>query len=454
MTETLNKHTFADTSSDVAVSRAPFSAWAALGILVLVSVFSFVDRQVLTILAEPMRHSLGMSDVQIGMLQGGGLTLFAVLGGIPLAMLADRFDKRIVLAGCIAAWALATAACGLAQNFSQLLLATIGIAVGEAGIAPVVYSMIPSLFHGSQRASANLVYYSASILGASLGMVLGGAMYNVLPVDGAGLPAFLRAFEVWRIALFLAALPAPAFIILVLLIRDPRKPSDHASQHVGPEAGEAFTAYLRSNWRTLAAVFASVGFTCAAFAPVMAWLPTAIARAYGVSPGDAGMRLGSILSAGALGGIAIATLANRFGRQRYGELLALKTGQICALAAALAAALPLAVQTLSMAYLMVFIMSVASIGYCALLPSFYQSIAPGYLLARVVALAGIVTAICTALGPVLVGSMSDYLSKRTDGLLLSIALVSVPCMLLTAGLMALTVRSARATLMRVNELGS
>lgn len=452
MTETVNKHIASNATPDAVPSKAPFSAWAALGILVLVSIFSFVDRQILTILAEPMRHSLGMSDVQIGMLQGVGLTLFAVVGGIPLAMLADRFDKRIVLAGCIAAWALATAACGLAQSFGQLLLATVGIAVGEAGIVPVVYSMIPSLFHGRQRASANLVYYSASILGASLGMVLGGAVYQILPANGAGLPTILRDFEVWRLALFAAALPAPVFIVLVLLIRSPRSPSLHARQSTRSDPGRAFTSYISAHWRTLGGVFASVGFTCAAFAPVMAWLPTAIARAYGVSPGDAGIRLGSMMSAGAVSGITIATLANRLWRQRHGELLALKTGQICAVAAALAAGLPFVVHRISAAYLMVLIMSVASISYCALLPSLYQAIAPENFRARTVALAGIISSICTALGPVLVGSLSDYLLTRTDGLLLSIALVSAPCMLLSAGLMALTIRSAQVTLMQVKEL--
>jgi MFS family permease len=454
MTKLLNKHIAWHRPFDATDAPAPFSAWAALAILVLVTIFSFVDRQVLTILADPMRHSLSMSDIQIGMLQGVGLTLFAVVGAVPLAMLADRFDKRTVLAGCIAAWALATAACGLAQSFGQLLLATVGIAVGEAGIAPVVYSMIPSLFHGRQRGAANLVYYSATILGASLGMALGGAVYQVLPADGTGLPAFLHGFEIWRLALFAAALPAPAFVILVLLIRSPRDTLHRARPADGSNAGGEFRGYIKSHSRTLVGLFASVGFTCAAFAPVMAWLPTAIARTYGVSPGDAGMRLGSILSAGALGGIAISALATRLWRQRYGELLALKTGRILAVAAALAAGLPLVVKSLPMTYLMVLVMSVASIGYCALLPGLYQAIAPESLRARTVASASIVTAVCTALGPVVVGSLSDFLSSWPDGLLLSIAMVSAPCMLVSAGLMALTVKPARATLMEVNDLPS
>lgn len=192
-------------------ARAPTSAWAALGILVLVTVFACVDRQVLTILAEPMRHSLGLTDAQLGMLQGVGLTLFAAVGSVPLAMLADKFDRRLVFAGCILVWSVATAACGMAQSFGQLLLATIGIAVGEAGIVPIVYSMIPSLFSGSQCVAANFIYYGATIIGASLGMALGGAVYALLPAGSAALPLSMQAMETWRLALIAVAVPGPVF---------------------------------------------------------------------------------------------------------------------------------------------------------------------------------------------------------------------------------------------------
>ena len=112
--------------------KAPASAWLALAVLVVVSIFASIDRQVLTIALEPVRKTFALTDLQIGMLQGLGLTLAAAVGGIPLAWLADRFDRRVVLALCIIAWSAATAWRGFAADFSQLFLGTVGLALAEA----------------------------------------------------------------------------------------------------------------------------------------------------------------------------------------------------------------------------------------------------------------------------------------------------------------------------------
>ena len=120
------------------------SAWFTLMVLVAVALFSFVDRQIITLAADPLRRSLGLNDIQLGALQGLGLALFAGLASYPVAWLADRFDRRVVLCGCIVVWSLATAGCGLATNFPGLMACATLVAVGEAGLVPIIWSASPT----------------------------------------------------------------------------------------------------------------------------------------------------------------------------------------------------------------------------------------------------------------------------------------------------------------------
>jgi MFS family permease len=430
-------------------SRAPRSAWYALAVLVLVTIFGFVDRQVLTILTEPVRHSLSLSDVQIGMLQGLGLTLFAALGSMPLAWLADRYDRRVVLACCVLVWSLATAACGLAADFNHLLLATIGIAVGEAGLAPIIYAMIPSMFPERQRVTANFIFYGATVIGASFGLALGGVVYSLVPAIANQLPPFLQGMEAWRLAFLAVALPGPVFMLLVLSTRSRRTAKPVAESGAQAQVrGTDLLVYLRQNVRGVGAVCGSVAAMTIAFTPVMAWLPPALTRVYGVAPGEVGVRIGAILGIAGIGGIALATISSRIWRPRMGDMLAVKAGQLLSLAAAVPTALLYFADEPLLIYTVLFLISLAIICYSALLPGLYQSIAPNQLLARVVALAGICSAVASAIGPVLAGFLSDRLSGHPNGILLAVSLVSVPCLLLNTVLLRWAQAPLAATMSR------
>ncbi len=196
------------------------SAWFALGVLVVVSIFAAIDRQILTIAIEPIRAAFRLSDLQIGLMQGLGLTLVAAFAGFPLAWAADRFDRRPILAACVLAWSAATAARGFAQDFNHLLAGTIGLAIAEAGLGPIVYSMIPNLFaDGAQRARANLIFFSAAMIGGALGMGLAGLAFQLISAT-VGLQAqWLRALEPWRVAFLAAALPGVVLAAVVMTIR-------------------------------------------------------------------------------------------------------------------------------------------------------------------------------------------------------------------------------------------
>ena len=432
--------------------KAPASAWLALSVLVAVSIFASIDRQVLTIALEPVRKTFALTDLQIGMLQGLGLTLAAAVGGIPLAWLADRFDRRVVLALCIIAWSAATAWRGFAADFSQLFLGTVGLALAEAGLGPIVYAMIPSLFKGRQRARANLVFYTASMVGFSLGMVLGGMAFGWVESQAHRLPEFLKGMEAWRVVFYAVALPGPVFALLVMAIR-----ADHgrsAPTASGPAAGaQALGPYIKGHWRALVGVFGSASACVAAFSPVMAWLAPALTRVFGVPPADVGVQLGGVLGAASLVGVGMATLTVQRWGERFGDALPMHTGQFLATVALLPVALIAWAPTAWIALGGVFLLGALAVAFSAVLPGLWQGIAPAPLRVRVIAISGAAIALSTALGPLAVGWLSDlFWSNHPRGLLLAIASISAPLMLLSAVLMRWVRGPLQVTLEEVRGL--
>ena len=152
----------------------PGYKWYTLGVLTIVYIFSFIDRQILVILQESIKEDLGLMDWQLGMLSGISFAIFYVVLGIPIARLADKGTRRNIVAIAIATWSLMTAVSGAAQNFTHLLLARIGVAVGEAGGSPPAHSMISDIFPPQQRATALSIYSMGINFGVLFGFIIGG----------------------------------------------------------------------------------------------------------------------------------------------------------------------------------------------------------------------------------------------------------------------------------------
>lgn len=189
-----------------AASRA-IAVLAGYGLLVLIaaSIFSALGKQNLVLLAEPMRHSLALSDTRLGLLEGIGITLFAGVAAVPLGWLADRYGRRVLLAACMLVWTAATAACGLAHDFAALFVAAMGLGIAEAGLAPIAYGLIPEIVSERRRVLANGVFTLAGILGAGLGMALSGALVAALDNLRPLLPAAMQGMETWRLAFLFVA---------------------------------------------------------------------------------------------------------------------------------------------------------------------------------------------------------------------------------------------------------
>ena len=173
----------------------------ALAVLFIVMMLNFLDRQIISILAEPVKRDLGLSDTQVGLMSGLSFALFYTTLAIPVAALADRWNRSRIIAIALAIWSAMTVLCGMAGNFVQLFLARIGVGVGEAGSAPASHSLIADLFPPERRSGALGIFGMSIPIGAFFAFAGGGWIVENISwraaFVAAGLPGIVIAFVVW-----------------------------------------------------------------------------------------------------------------------------------------------------------------------------------------------------------------------------------------------------------------
>ena len=199
----------------------PAYAWYVVCILTIAYMFSFLDRQILALLVEPIRADLNISDTQMSLLQGLAFGIFYTLLGIPIGRLADRRSRRSIIAIGISIWCVMTAACGLAKNFGQLFLARVGIGIGEATLNPSAYSLISDYFPREKRARPMSFYNMGVSLGAGTAMVLGGQIISwVFSQPQPVLPLVGTLFH-WQVVFIMVGLPGLLIAFLMVTVREP-----------------------------------------------------------------------------------------------------------------------------------------------------------------------------------------------------------------------------------------
>jgi MFS family permease len=193
-----------------------------LGVLVVVYVFNFLDRQIVSILAERIKADLGVSDAQIGFLYGTAFAVFYAVFGIPLGRLADVWDRRRLIALGLAFWSAATAASGLARGFGQLAAARIGVGIGEASATPAAFSLLSDLFPPARRATVLAIYSSGIYIGAGLGLGLGGLIVDRWDAAFANAPPPF-GLAGWQVAFLVVGLPGLLLAGWVSTLREPAR---------------------------------------------------------------------------------------------------------------------------------------------------------------------------------------------------------------------------------------
>jgi len=217
------------------VGQAPYSAaYTRYAMLLLLAIYTinFLDRSIINILAEPIKNELKLADWQLGLMSGLAFALFYTILGIPLAQLAERRNRPMIIGASVAVWSGFTALSGATTNFVQLVLCRIGVGIGEAGCTPPAHSLIADYVPKEKRASALAFYSMGTPLGGLLGLVMGG-----LIADAYG----------WRVAFLVAGVPGLLFAALCFLtLREPRKIlAEHSARITSAQAlGAAIKAFI------------------------------------------------------------------------------------------------------------------------------------------------------------------------------------------------------------------
>ncbi len=287
-------------TSEVSVSKAARSY--TLFLLVIVYTSSFIDRTIINTLVQPIKVEFGASDTAMGLLGGIAFAFLYATLGIPAARWADRSNRRNIIAGAVAVWSAMTAVCGLAQNFWQLLLARVGVGVGEAGSGPASQSIIADLYPPEQRTAAMAIYSWGIHFGGMFGALAGG---------------WIAQFYGWRAAFMIVGLPGLLIALLVrFTMREPARTRAVAAR-TGDGAipvREVF-AYL---WQVRSLRHVIIGCTLVAIIGygTATWSTAFLMRSHGLKVGEAATLLGVLGGiAGILGSLGAGMVADRLGRK-------------------------------------------------------------------------------------------------------------------------------------------
>lgn len=375
----------------------------ALAILLAVYCFNFIDRTIVSILQEPLKQELGLSDTQLGLISGTAFALFYSTLGVPIARIAERVDRPRIIAIALVTWSLMTMLCGFATNFLQLFLCRVGVGIGEAGGTPPAHALLSEIFPPERRATAISIYSLGVPLGILFGAVAGGAIGEALG---------------WRAAFMLVGAPGLILAVIVLVvIKDPRSvaaATDRAAAMPPPSLGQAI-AYLASR-RSFVHLTAGITVASTAGYGILAFTAPFLMRQFDMGLAAAGSATGIVsgLAAGVgtlLGGVLVDRAMRR--DRRFGAWIP---------AAGLMLATPLSITAYMqgewiVVVLLLTVSGVAQFLYLGPTYALVQSLAGTRMRATASALVLLtVNLVGLGIGPPLTGWLSDHFASiQADG---------------------------------------
>lgn len=325
----------------------------ALFILLLAYIFNFIDRQIVGILAIPIKADLELSDTQLGLVGGLAFALFYTGLGIPVAWLADRKGRTKIIAAAVATWSLFTALCGVAQNFTQLFLARVGVGIGEAGGVAPSYALLSGLFGPERRARALAIFSFGIPIGAALGIFFGG---------------WIAAHVDWRVAFIAVGLAGLPVALLVRFGVPEVSARPETTEPIRKVLGRL--AARPSFWLiSLAAGFGSIpGYG------LLFWLPSFLSRSFGLELVEVSLFFGTVVLVGGLGGIWLGGwLGDRLAAR--GPHVYPRIPAICFLIAAPAYAAGMSAPSLSLAFLLFLLPQALSLAWAGPVTTAVQGLA-------------------------------------------------------------------------------
>ncbi len=410
----------------------PFStayAWYVVGVLTLAFTISFIDRQILSLLVQPIKQDLGVSDTQIGLLAGFAFAIFYSVLGVPIARLADNSSRRGLISIGVLLWSIMTAACGLARSYGTLFLMRIGVGVGEATLSPAAYSMIADYFPPNKLGRAIGVYAMGLYIGAGLAMVVGSAVVGLISEAGPLDLPLVGTLRPWQLTFVAVALPGLPLLLLMATVREPQRREYQADGSHRQSSREKvqlsdIVAFFGQNRRLITAHFAGFLILGTVISAFLIWTPEFLRRTHGFSISEAGTIYGVILlTFGCIGPYAGGRLAEFLANRGYedAEMRASLFGAL--LMIPLCILMPLVSNryvAIGLLGLLTFALSLPQ----GLVPTILQLIAPNRMRAQITAIFIFLSVLAGyTLGPTLVAMCTDYVFGYEEAIAYSLAIV-------------------------------
>ncbi len=410
--------------------------WYVTVVLMIGFTFSFIDRQVLNLLVDPIRADLSITDTEISFLQGLAFVVTYVSMSVPIGRMVDRFNRVAIMVGGVLIWSVATVGCGLSRTYIQLMVARLGVGAGEAALSPAAWSVLADYFRPERLARPISVYLMGPYLGAGIAMIAGAEVLDwTEQVDQLTLP-LLGEVSPWQFTFIAVGLPGLLVAALIGTVREPVRRGTSGAVPVVPPWSEV-VAQLLAHKRIYIALHLGVPFLVVMLYGLQAWTPTVMVRVYDWDLAQAGRAYGVIALLAGSGGVLTGPFVARF-LERHGQL----GGPILVpmAGATLAAVCLVALPFQPSATVALACVAGASFGVTlplALITSAMQFVTPNEMRGVVNGLYVVTNNVLgLALGPTLVAASTDFIFSDPKAVAKSLGLVSLVVGPIAVGLLS------------------
>lgn len=418
-------------ASELSNYPKPAVAWTTVFVLSLTYMFSFMDRQILVLLVEPIKQDLQISDTEVSLLTGFAFAAVYAVMGIPMGRLADlKVRKHVIIVG-VTIWSLLTMYCGLAKNFLQLFFARMGVGFGEAALTPAAYSMVADLFPPEKLSRAMSVFVLGGTAGAALSLLLGGYIIGwVERVGEISLP-LVGVLSAWQLVLIVVGFLSLLMVIPLFLIPEPKRHINQSLLSKQPDTILSFPevmAYLWQHKNFYGSYIVGIAlFNLYAYGGG-AWFPSYFIRVHGWDAATAGINLGLLYLGPALfGALGSGWLSDRLFARGY-QQAPLSIITVCI--ALLLVCIPLVIYmpTMPVKILVLIIANLLVVMISVLLPTVIQLATPNRIRAQVSAIyLLVINLVGIGFGPTVIALITDYGFGDDNAVGHSIAIVAVFC---------------------------
>ena len=445
---------FADLDKTTPPYRTASARWSVVGLIMLGMVFSIIDRQIIALLVEPIKADLGLTDTQFSLLLGPAFVVFYVLFGFPFGLLADRMQRRHVIALGVTIWSAATVMCGAAWSFLTLAAARATVGAGEASLMPSSMSVLSDLFSRDRLPFVTGIFSVSMHIGGASAMLIGGVILSVFADTPSITVPLFGDLAPWQLAFVIVGTPGFILAAIFMVIPEPRRKLTPMREAETPDEANqaALVAFMKRNARTIGVQFAAASILTIGTYAFTSWVPAYLIRAQGLSSSDAAFVIGAILllcgPAGTVGGGALSTWLTKHKGRIDGPWLVMMlsaagSGAFGVIAFASPAQI---VSILSLAAAILF----GSL-YIGVIHAALQVITPNQLRGRIAAIMLIfMTGIGATSGPVLVALLTDYLFADPMKVGLSIMIIAACVGISVSMLLGLNLKSYRESYRRID----